>query len=522
MKGQHVDLTFVGAGLSCCCTTIYYINLAYELKKKNKVKVLIIERTGEFWTGIPYGMRSGFDSLIITSLKEFLPENELKLFVDWLKENFHKVVNDQVEEKGANPINEWLLNNEKQIRANLWENLFIPRYFFGIYLKDRVTGLLERAEKDGIIDYQLLTADVIDIERNGDSYNIRAKTDFEPEMLFSSTKVILSVGTPPKARLNINLNNKKNDTVCVIEDIYEPNIIENINQIRKVLGDSDPRQQNNILILGSNASALEVLYNLKDATTSDLINQFYILSPDGAFPNKIKEASSIKNYIPVNLNHLKNAKSYTSGQIVEAARKDTMDAHEEKIDISDIYHPMSDLVIDLLNKLDIDEQKKFVFRDGVEIGKFQRRAGAEYLEAVGSLISQDKMSVIKGRFLRQVFAGPGSFYFEYMDKLSGEIKTFPLPVKIVINCIGFQNLSGSPSFLINRLIERNICLPNASGRGFEVNENFEAKDNFYIMGPLLAGNLNERLRVWHAESCPRIFHLSGQLAAVLIGNNPGN
>jgi uncharacterized NAD(P)/FAD-binding protein YdhS len=523
MKKQHFDLTFVGAGLSCCCTTIHFIDLAYESKRKSKVKLLIIEKTHEFWTGIPYGIRSGYDSLIITSLKEFLPENELALFVNWLRENFYKVVNDDMAHKGTRILDEWLLNNKKQLRDNLWENLFIPRYIFGVYLKNRVMNLLEIARKDGIIEYQLLTADVIDIEKNDGSYHITTKTDFKIESLFSSTKVILSIGTPPKPRLNTTFNNKANEAVCLIEDIYEPNLSENISQIRKALRNSDKSHQNNILILGSNASALEILYNLKDEITSEnLINQFYILSPDGAFPNKIKETTSVKNYIPVNLTYLKNATSYTSEQILEAVRKDTEDAHEEKIDISDIYHPMSNLVIDLLNKLNLDEQRKFVFRDGVEIGKFQRRAGAEYLEVVSALISQGKISSIKGKFSRQIFVEPDSFYFEYMDKLTEEIKTFAHPIKIVINCIGFQNLSNSSSCLIKRLIERNICLPNGSERGFEVNENFEANDNFYIMGPLLAGNINQRLRVWHAESCPRIFHLSRQLAEVLMYNDSNN
>ena len=224
----------------------------------------------------------------------------------------------------------------------------------------------------------------------------------------------------------------------------------------------------------------------------------------------------------VNLTGLKNAATYTSGQILEAVKKDTEDAHNAEIDISDIYHCMANLVVELLNNLSLDEQEKFVFSDGVEIGKFQRRAGAEYLAAANHLISQHKISFIKGRFIKQALAEPGSFYFEYKDKISEEIKVFPDPVKIVINCIGFQNLSTTTSYLMERLSQRNICLPNGSGRGFIVNENFEASKNFYIMGPLLAGNLNQRLRIWHAESCPRIFQLSRQLAEVLISDHPGN
>ena len=523
MKHEQFDLTFVGAGLSCCCTTVYYINLAYELKKKSKVRLLIIEKTQEFWTGIPYGKRSGYSSLTITCLKEFLPENEFHLFVNWIRENFNKVVNNNKSKNGRKALNVWLLNNEKMINENSWEKLFIPRYLFGIYLKERVMNLLEMAKKDGIIDYKLLKAEVIDITKDGGLYNITTRMNNEKEILFSSTRVILSTGTPPKGKLNIKNNSESNQDVCIVEDIYDPDICTNISRIRTNLRKTCNSRQNNILVLGSNASALEILYNLKDIKSSEnLFDQIYILSPDGAFPNEIKETISVTNYSPSNLTCLKNAASCTSEQILEAVQKDAEVAHKEKIDISDIYHPMSNLIIELLNKLDIDEQKKFVYRDGVAIGKFQRRAGAEYLESVTHLISKHKISAIKGRFLKQVFNQPNGFYFEYLDNLTEEVKTFPLPIKIVINCIGFQNLSNSSSTLIKSLIERNICLPNGSERGFEVNENFEANKNFYIIGPLLAGNLNKRLRIWHAESCPRIFHLSRQLAGVLIEDDSNN
>jgi uncharacterized NAD(P)/FAD-binding protein YdhS len=44
-----------------------------------KVKILVIDKAEEFWVGIPYGNRSGFNSLIVTSLKDFLSIDELEL-----------------------------------------------------------------------------------------------------------------------------------------------------------------------------------------------------------------------------------------------------------------------------------------------------------------------------------------------------------------------------------------------------------------------------------------------------------
>jgi hypothetical protein len=58
-----------------------------------------------------------------------------------------------------------LVNNE-----NGWQNLIgiifiFPDIFFGCFLRERVTALLESAVKNNLLDYQLLKADVIDIQR---------------------------------------------------------------------------------------------------------------------------------------------------------------------------------------------------------------------------------------------------------------------------------------------------------------------------------------------------------------------
>jgi hypothetical protein len=46
------------------------------------------------------------------------------------------------------------------------------------------------------------------------------------------------------------------------------------------------KKEQNILIVGSNASALEATFNIMDISgMDDLINKFYFLSRDGAFPS---------------------------------------------------------------------------------------------------------------------------------------------------------------------------------------------------------------------------------------------
>ena len=94
--------------------------------------------------------------------------------------------------------------------------------------------------------------------------------------------------------------------------------------------------------------------------------------------------------------------------------------------------------------------------------------------------------------------------------------TFPYPVTVVVNCTGSENIDESLSPLIQNLIKQKLCLVNGSRLGFIVNENFESSKNFFVIGPLLSGTLNSKIRIWNAESCPRIFFLSQQLAECLI------
>jgi uncharacterized NAD(P)/FAD-binding protein YdhS len=69
-KENIYDLAFVGSG-SLHLLYFTFIDTG-ACTAKSKVKILVIDKADEFWVGIPYGNRSGFNSLIITSLKDFL------------------------------------------------------------------------------------------------------------------------------------------------------------------------------------------------------------------------------------------------------------------------------------------------------------------------------------------------------------------------------------------------------------------------------------------------------------------
>lgn len=513
--GKYFDICFIGAGLSCSYTLWHYIQLLEKSSPKTKVSICIIDKANEFWTGIPYGKRSGAHSLIITSIKEFLPEQEREIFIQWLAENFESISKDYINTNGAAALT-WLKNNEQLILTKQWNKLYIPRQIFGKFLTERMTALMASAKQKGILEYELMVGEATDVQlRPNNSFAVFIKEPSGVNTTIASKKVILSIGSPPKKGLMID--EQPGNSFMYIQDVYDPYMHYNINKVFTFLS-SPAAASKNILILGSNASSLEVIYNLQHThLLKNLINKLFILSPNGMFPHRINEDEININYDPVHLNALRESKENTCVQILEAVKKDAQKAEAEKIEIAGIYHAMSHAIIGLLNELNDYEQKQFVYTYGVEIGKLQRRAGSEYLDVANDLLSANKLSFIQGRFVKQLNDN-SRFQFEYVDIPANIKKIFPEAVDVIINCIGSEELNTSLSPLIQNLINKKICSVNGSNKGFEVDENFQSSKNFFVMGPLLSGTINSKLRIWHAESCPRIYFLGQQLAEHLMSS----
>ena len=85
-----------------------------------------------------------------------------------------------------------------------------------------------------------------------------------------------------------------------------------------------------------------------------------------------------------------------------------------------------------------------------------------------------------------------------------------------MNCGGFEDLEESSSRLIHNLVSKNICRVNNTKRGVEVSEEFEANKNLYVMGPLLGGIFNKKIKYWHVENAKRVHALSSMLSEVIV------
>jgi uncharacterized NAD(P)/FAD-binding protein YdhS len=524
------DMAIIGAGISSAFTLIHYIGALEARFALNNgsptvaqtVKIAVTEKCGEFWTGMPYGSRSGRSALLITSLKEFLPQvEERQKFVDWLVANRDRVFDPHQFNQGQ-MSRKWLQDNEAAMNEGLWDELFLPRHTFGLYIKERLANLIAAAESKGLIKVDLIPADVIDVRCIQDLYYIDlVPGNYEDESLVAK-KLVLAIGSPPN--LAFDRSNASNDTeeICYIDNMYEPSLEFNIDRICQALATADKSSQSQLLVVGSNASTLDTLYSINNSKAlTNLIDKFIVLSPSASFPYRISREVVQIDYTPHHLVALSQSEeTFTAKQILEAVQQDVSDATAAKIEISDIYTDISKVVIQCMEKLSFGQQKQFVSRYAVEIGKLQRRAGGEYLDVVDDLISQNKLSFIKGKFVKYLPLTEKGSGCEYIDAIDRQQKVFAAPIKVVINCAGFQDVTRSSSPLIQNLLRREICQPNESNRGFVIDKNFEASKNCYVMGPLVAGNIDGNFRVWHAESCQRIVSLSANLVKALMASEP--
>ena len=499
------DIALVGSGVSSAYTLRHFLALLAESRPAQPVRIIVFEKSGDFWSGVPYGRLSGRASLLISPLKEFIPqEKERAAFTAWLTAHRHGLL-----DPAAGPLSaRWQRENAAAIAAGEWDHIYVPRYLFGCYLREKVTAALEHAAAQGLIEFQLVTAGITDIERIGDLH--RLIPDAGETAAISAKKVVLAIGSPPYSGI---ARASEPEEASFIDDMYAPALDANIQRICACLQQSSHRQ---VLIIGSNASALETLYNLADsAVAMRLIDKIIMLSPDGAFPHRINREVPASLFRLTHLDALAALPTLISQDLLAAVQKDVATAAAQGLNIADLYHEISQRMIAALGRLERREQEKFVALHGVEIGKLQRRAGPEYLDLAHRLIAEGRLEMHAGRFVQYLPAAAGGPGISYLAGRTGGPRVLAAPISVIVSCAGFQDVAKTSSPLLQNLIRRGLCTPNASQRGLTINADYEASPGCYVMGPLVAGNIIGTVKVWHAESCTRIIHLSQHLAEIL-------
>lgn len=512
LSSEKIDLAFIGAGLSSTFTLIEFIK---QIENKNELpsykdkdhcfSVVVFEKDSWIWGGIPYGHRSGFTSLIITPLDEFLPESELDEFIEWMKNNYDWLVVPFKNNSGERS-QQWLRESEEKIKSGKSEKIHIPRYFFGIYIWEKLQKTLSKSSKNIKLDF--VNAEVTSIDADTSKKYHNYKICVNNKINFSSNQILLGIGIPQIRSLDKDKN--KLGDVLYFNDPYNPDLESSLDKIHERVKN---RTLTKILIVGANASALEIIYQITNVKSDvfDNIN-FSVIAPQGKLPDlfiKDKQSDFVADKLQI-LSESKN--TITADLILEALKTDLHYAEENNYDISDTLPVFTKHVGNLVGKLSRDEKFNFISFHGVEIGRLQRRAGQEYTQPINDLINKNKLSVMKGKFLK--FSSDNT---EVELSLDGQDDVIRKNYDIVINCSGSSGLSNKQlSPLLQQLKKSGMCVPTSSNHGFKVGDNFDVMAGFYINGPLLAGNVVKEMGIWHVEHCGRIISFAKKIAHNII------
>ncbi len=514
IKNVVGDIAFVGSGIATSFTLIKFlekIEQDYETITK-PLKISIIEKSDEFHTGIPYGYRSSQSTLLIKPLSAFLPNEELDKFIAWLNHNKNWLIEETLFE-GGHLTKEWYEKNKEDIEKNNWKPLYIPRHFFGKYISLIANRKVYALQNKGIVDVDFINDEVLNIEKNKEEHVVSLKNKGS----IKTKKVVLGIGTAPLKNILPNTRSFS-EKALLIDNPYEPDIISVFSKVKKFV--ERQNQKINILILGTNASSIELVYKLTDnSKIISKIDHVYTLSTLNKFPDSeggIKDKSV--DFNAVNLLNLKDFEDLKALDIYKAAIEDIESAEKKGLNAVFSTKIISPAVCNLIEKLNTEQKELFASFYGNEIGKRQREAGMHYSDSVSKLEKDKRITCLSGRFVavsNKTKQDKGIFFdYQHPDK---QITTFDKEIAVIINCTGSSKLEDNQNknSIIGNLIDNKLCIVNKSNMGFYVNNDMEASKNLYINGPLLSGNVIDDSAVWHVEHAGRISIFSNKLANIL-------
>ena len=504
-----VDITLIGSGVASTLTLIEVFGELLSNPAGTKISIAIIERNHEFWKGIPYGSRSSLNALTITSVYDFINEKERQPFFEWLKKNKDEWA-AWYREQGGITAARWLDNNLPLIDKEDWETVYVPRFIFGNYIREKVTALLNSVKEKRLAEVRLIHAEATDLLLNAEGiYEIVLEHPDLSASAVSSRKVVIAAGSAPVRKMC----DPTIDGVVYINDIYEPSVNDNIKGLEAAFEKTGNEPNNNVLIIGSNASSIEWLYLLEGIPSlRKLVNKTVIISPSGSLPIHISTEALAEHPTP-NIDRIKAGEKYTIKTLSDAAAADIKLALKDGANM-DYVATVIGSTLALMEPLGEQAKKEFYCIYGIKLRDMFRRSGPEYKSVANLLMDAEEATVIKGRFASAEPSANG-VVLHYQDA-TGQPQAYPLTFKAIINCSGSDNLNESSSRLLFNIVNNNLCKMNLSGKGIEVTERFEAAPNLYVMGPLLAGNVNKRIHFWQLENASRLTYLAPFLAKELL------
>jgi uncharacterized NAD(P)/FAD-binding protein YdhS len=473
--------------------------------------VAVVEKNTEFWKGIPYGSRSSVNALTITCFADFINEKEHVPFFEWLLETKDTWLG-HMQEHGGITAQRWADNNMAAILRKEWSAVYVPRFTYGSYLAEKLNKIVDLAEAKGRLTLVKIEAEAVDIAKMpSGKYEVTLEVNGGGENKLEANKVVVATGSGPVGKLCVI----EDTNALYLNDIYEPSVEDNLNLLKATLENVNNLADRNVLIVGSNASSIELLYLLEGKSEiKGVINKIVIVSASGAIPYHTS-TQQLEIYPLPALDGLEAKGGYNITALVAAAESDMKLALTDGANM-DYVAALIKTTLKMMEGLGELAKKEFFGIYALRLRDKFRRAGPEYKNTAQKWIDSTAAILLKGRFMKMV-KGENGLVLEYKDVDNGNLEEYSLQFNAVINCTGTADLDGSASRLLSNIVNKKLCNTNLSKKGLEVNEKFEAAPNLYVIGPLLGGNVNKLIHFWQLENASRLTYLAPYLAQELVG-----
>src|SRR5690606_30878671 len=150
------DIAVVGGGLSAAAMIYALINrLKNAGASRSPVRLIVFDKSADFWSGVPYGSLSEPDFFLIESLAG----TDCNPFRDWLYKNTENI--HEWMEKGNATLKSWYLQHEENIQNRCLDDIFFPRYFFGLFIVDLLQTVIR--ENIGLVTIELAAEEITDV-----------------------------------------------------------------------------------------------------------------------------------------------------------------------------------------------------------------------------------------------------------------------------------------------------------------------------------------------------------------------
>lgn len=497
---MEADLAIIGAGASGAHTLLSLLEeLSAGPKPPSPIRIVVIDRDPQLFTGIAYGNRSARTSLTLSTLNDFLPDDERARFIDWVAGNRQRISETVVEPA-------WAARHLAEVTAERWGELVIPRRLYGAYLAARTQAAMAAARTDGVAEFTQIVADVGDVERGPDGYLLSASDGRGPVTRIDARAIVLAIGSPPPRRLSEDAAVGDD----LVHDVYDPGLEATLARLAGRLTDL-PATQRRILVVGGNASALEFVLASQELLR-DLHTGVTVLSPTGR-PRHWRrkgdgECAELSAVMALKAN-VDDGIRVTAAELYEAVARDVRASAENGTDIASVPE-IATLIPFFLHSFDECERAALAGQYGIPISNLLRQDRGDAGDRLESLVRTGTVDFRVGRYV-ECELNARQFTVTAIDA-KGRKSRLDRTYGAIVGAIGFEKVSDTRAPLLHRLLGANLVVPSTSDYGLRVDDRFRAAPGLFVVGPLLAGNAQPNMVIWHAESVRRIMAIARAVA----------